>query len=78
MRYRVNVRPDGTPVEDYLARQKRFRSAALDADALQADVSARWTQLRALEEASPAEDEECAAPEYVQTPAVPARSEVYS
>ena len=78
VRYRVNVRPDGTPVEDYLARQKRFRSAALDADALQADVSARWTQLRALEEASPAEDEECAAPEYVQTPAVPARSEVYS
>ena len=78
VRYRVNVRPDGTPLEDYLARQKRFRSGALDADALQADISARWTQLQALEEASPAEDEECAAPDDEQPPAVPARTEVCS
>jgi pyruvate ferredoxin oxidoreductase beta subunit/2-oxoisovalerate ferredoxin oxidoreductase beta subunit len=78
VRYRVNVRPDGTPLEDYLSRQKRFKSGALDADVLRADISARWTQLQALEVASPAEDEECAAPEDVPTWAVPARSEVCS
>jgi pyruvate ferredoxin oxidoreductase beta subunit/2-oxoisovalerate ferredoxin oxidoreductase beta subunit len=78
VRYRVNVRPDGTPLEDYLARQKRFKSEGLDVDFLQADVSARWTQLRALEEASPAEDEECATLDDVQTPAVAVSCEVRS
>jgi pyruvate/2-oxoacid:ferredoxin oxidoreductase beta subunit/acetolactate synthase regulatory subunit len=47
-RYRVNVRPDGTPLEDYLALQKRFTGAAREADVLYAGIREQWARLEAL------------------------------
>jgi pyruvate ferredoxin oxidoreductase beta subunit/2-oxoisovalerate ferredoxin oxidoreductase beta subunit len=53
-RYRINARPDGTPVENYIARQRRYRSEALDVERLKAQVREQWAYLEALEKAFPA------------------------
>jgi pyruvate ferredoxin oxidoreductase beta subunit/2-oxoisovalerate ferredoxin oxidoreductase beta subunit len=57
-RYRVNARPDGTPLEDYLSRQRRFKSKTIDVAALRADISRQWARLDVLEAAFPAAADE--------------------
>ncbi len=53
-RYRINARPDGTPLEDYLGRQRRYKSESLDLARLKADIAAQWAYLEAMERAFPA------------------------
>ncbi len=53
-RYRINARPDGTPLEDYIKRQRRYRSATLDLDALQAQIRENWAHLETMARAFPA------------------------
>ena len=57
-RYRINARPDGTRLEDYLSRQGRFKSKALDVEAMRADTADQWYFLEAMERAFPAPDGE--------------------
>jgi len=53
-RYRVNARPDGTPLDDYLGRQGRFRAVAPALDDLRAQVERDWARLDGLARAFPA------------------------
>jgi pyruvate ferredoxin oxidoreductase beta subunit/2-oxoisovalerate ferredoxin oxidoreductase beta subunit len=54
-RYRINARPDDTPVEAYLSRQGRFRSVAPALDDLRAQVERDWARLDGLARAFPAD-----------------------
>ena len=54
MRYRINVRPDGTPLEDYFAGQRRYKSASINKDAIKAQIREQWAYLEAMEGAFPA------------------------
>ncbi|MCX6363109.1 MAG: thiamine pyrophosphate-dependent enzyme [Actinobacteria bacterium] len=47
-RYRINARADGTPLEDYLARQKRFAGVAFDVEAARTATKEKWARLEAL------------------------------
>jgi pyruvate ferredoxin oxidoreductase beta subunit/2-oxoisovalerate ferredoxin oxidoreductase beta subunit len=53
-RYRVNARPDGTPLDAYLDRQGRFRTVAPSLDDLRAQVARDWARLEALARVFPA------------------------
>ena len=57
-RYRINARPDGTILEDYLSGQGRFKSKALDPDAMRAEIADQWAFLEEMEKAFPAADDE--------------------
>ena len=48
-RYVINARPDGTPVEAYLAKQRRYKSESLDLAALKQGIAAQWRYLHAME-----------------------------
>jgi hypothetical protein len=56
LRYRINVRPDGTSLDPYLDRQRRFKSVAPVAAELQRQIERKWTQLDELARAFPADD----------------------
>jgi pyruvate/2-oxoacid:ferredoxin oxidoreductase beta subunit len=56
-RYRINARPDGTPLEEYFARQRRFTGPAKHAERLRADIAEQWARLEALAAAFPTGDE---------------------
>jgi pyruvate/2-oxoacid:ferredoxin oxidoreductase beta subunit len=56
-RYRLNARPDDTPIESYISRQRRFKSETLDVERLRAQVREQWAYLEALERQFPARDE---------------------
>ncbi len=51
-RYRINVRPDGTDVSEYLNRQRRY--ASIDIEAVRARIAAQWRYLEGLAERFPA------------------------
>lgn len=53
-RYRVNARPDGTPLESYIGRQRRYKSESFDLDALKAAIREQWSYLEAMERTFPA------------------------
>jgi pyruvate ferredoxin oxidoreductase beta subunit/2-oxoisovalerate ferredoxin oxidoreductase beta subunit len=57
-RYRINARPDGTPLEDYISRQRRYRSELLDLDLVKARINDAWAYLEAMENAFPAGEDE--------------------
>ena len=52
-RYRINARPDGTPLEDYVGLQGRFRSKNLDLDAMRASIDEQYEYLQAMEAGFP-------------------------
>jgi pyruvate/2-oxoacid:ferredoxin oxidoreductase beta subunit len=52
-RYRINARPDGTPLASYLARQRRYKSDTLDVAGLQRQIEENWAYLGAMEQAFP-------------------------
>lgn len=54
LRYRINERPDGTPVEEFVSRQRRFVTDAADAADLQSRIRDQWHRLDALEKSMPA------------------------
>lgn len=56
-RYRVNARPDGLPVEEYVMHQKRFHLSSSDASALERSIADQWRYLDAMAKAFPAESE---------------------
>ncbi len=47
-RYRINARADGTPLEAYLALQKRFAGSTLGVEGVRAGIGERWARLEAL------------------------------
>jgi pyruvate ferredoxin oxidoreductase beta subunit/2-oxoisovalerate ferredoxin oxidoreductase beta subunit len=53
-RYRIDARPDGTPLDAYLGRQGRFRTVAPSLDDLRAQVDRQWARLDELARAFPA------------------------
>ncbi|MBW7906626.1 MAG: pyruvate synthase subunit beta [Phycisphaerae bacterium] len=55
LRYRINDRPDGTPVEEYVSRQRRYTSAQIDPAVVRARVAEQWRCLEALATAFPAD-----------------------
>ena len=59
VRYRINVRPDGTPLTEYVDRQRRYTGAKIDTEVLTRYVEAQWRYLEAMAAAFPA-NEECA------------------
>jgi len=54
-RYRINVRPDGLPVEAYTSHQRRYNAAMLDPKLVERQVKRQWERLEALEWAFAAE-----------------------
>ncbi|HVP12691.1 MAG TPA: thiamine pyrophosphate-dependent enzyme, partial [Phycisphaerae bacterium] len=54
-RYRINVRPDGLPVEEYMKRQRRYRAAKIDPAVMRAQIEKQWRYLNAMAEMFPAE-----------------------
>lgn len=58
LRYRINAEPDGTPVEEYTSRQKRYTRAEVDPDHLREQIAAQWKRLRGLAEMFPAGSDE--------------------
>ncbi|MFQ5429186.1 MAG: thiamine pyrophosphate-dependent enzyme [Phycisphaerae bacterium] len=44
-RYRINQRPDGSSIDDYITRQRRFRAACEDPSRLQARIDQQWRYL---------------------------------
>ncbi|MGD8451437.1 MAG: thiamine pyrophosphate-dependent enzyme [Phycisphaerae bacterium] len=54
VRYRINERPDGTPLEDYLAGQRRYKSETIDAESIKTQIREKWAYLEAMERAFPA------------------------
>ncbi|MBI4718060.1 MAG: pyruvate synthase subunit beta [Planctomycetes bacterium] len=55
VRYRINVRPDGTPVDQYVAGQRRYTGIHTDGSALHARIDEQWRLLNVLAEAFPAD-----------------------
>jgi pyruvate/2-oxoacid:ferredoxin oxidoreductase beta subunit len=58
VRYRINVRPDGTPLEDYLSRQRRYKSESIAVSGMKAQIREQWAYLEAMERAFPATKDE--------------------
>jgi pyruvate/2-oxoacid:ferredoxin oxidoreductase beta subunit len=56
-RYRINARPDDTPLEDYLLRQKRFALKTPDVEAMRAAVAEQRAYLDAMASAFPFEQQ---------------------
>jgi pyruvate/2-oxoacid:ferredoxin oxidoreductase beta subunit len=52
-RYRINARPDGTDVREYLKRQRRYASALTHVDAVNGRIKAQWDFLDAMERQFP-------------------------
>jgi pyruvate/2-oxoacid:ferredoxin oxidoreductase beta subunit len=53
-RYRINARPNGTALEDYLSHQGRFRTPSFDLAATRAAIAEQWAYLDAMAAAFPA------------------------
>jgi pyruvate/2-oxoacid:ferredoxin oxidoreductase beta subunit len=58
VRYRINLRPDGTPLEDYLGRQRRYKSETIDVNGMKAQIRDNFAALEAMERAFPAAKDE--------------------
>ena len=54
----ASPRPDGTLLEDYISRQKRYKSDLLDLELLKTRINEQWAYLEAMERAFPAEKTE--------------------
>jgi pyruvate ferredoxin oxidoreductase beta subunit/2-oxoisovalerate ferredoxin oxidoreductase beta subunit len=54
-RYRINQRPDGTPIEHYIERQRRYTHLAADPEPLARFVRQQWDYLDAMAAAFPAD-----------------------
>ncbi len=55
-RYRINARPDATPLDAYLGRQRRFASGADAANELRPQIEREWAHLEELARTFPADD----------------------
>ncbi|MEE9194893.1 MAG: thiamine pyrophosphate-dependent enzyme, partial [Alphaproteobacteria bacterium] len=57
-RYRINERPDGLAIEEYMKHQRRYRAASVDPSALKARIEQQWQVLNAMAEMFPADQGE--------------------
>ncbi len=57
-RYRLNARPDGTPLEQYVSKQRRYRSETLDLDAMKREIDSQWAYLNTVARTFPAAEGE--------------------
>ncbi len=55
VRYRINERPDGLPVEEYMKHQRRYQAASVDPAVIKLRIEQQWRLLNALAEMFPAE-----------------------
>ena len=55
VRYRINEQPDGTPVEEYVTRQRRYTKVPTDATQLKSYIEDQWRYLDAMAKAFPME-----------------------
>jgi pyruvate ferredoxin oxidoreductase beta subunit/2-oxoisovalerate ferredoxin oxidoreductase beta subunit len=55
-RYRINARPDATPLEEYADRQRRYASSTIDVSVVRKHIDAQWGYLAAMERTFPAGD----------------------
>ena len=53
-RYRINARPDGTDVSEYVSHQRRYAGGALDAEVARSRIAAQWRFLETMAERFPA------------------------
>lgn len=53
-RYRINMRPDGTSVEDYVSKQRRYKAVVSDPAPLKEFISRQWRYLDGMADAFPA------------------------
>lgn len=57
VRYRINVRPDSTPLGQYAERQRRYTGAKIHTRIVSRHIEAQWRFLDAMAKAFPAEEE---------------------
>lgn len=55
VRYRINERPDGTPVDEYIAHQRRYTKLPANSEPLKVFIEDQWRYLNAMEKAFPAD-----------------------
>jgi len=55
LRYRINVEPDGTPIEEYTRRQRRYQSETISHEHIRAAIAAQWHYLRTMARNFPAD-----------------------
>ena len=55
LRYRINERPDGTSVEEYMSRQQGYTKATADTELLKSFIEDQWRYLEAMAKAFPAD-----------------------
>lgn len=58
LRYRINVRPDGTPVQEYVSRQRRYKSIEAAVEILNATIKDQWYYLDAMAKTFPAGEDD--------------------
>ncbi|MFQ5591362.1 MAG: thiamine pyrophosphate-dependent enzyme [Phycisphaerae bacterium] len=58
IRYRINERPDGSDVTEYISRQRRYKAQVDDPTILRGEIQARWEQLTALAKVFPADSDD--------------------
>ncbi len=58
VRYRINMRPDGTPVDEYIGKQRRYKAVAADPAPLNAFITEQWRYLDGMAKAFPATRED--------------------
>lgn len=58
MSYRINRRPDGTRIEEYASRQRRYTSSKIDAAVLESHVAQQWQYLEGMARGFPAHREQ--------------------
>lgn len=54
IRYRINLRPDGKPVEDYVKKQRRYKQVVGNPEPLKQYIEQQWAYLDGMERAFPA------------------------
>lgn len=56
VRYRINARPDGTPLETYASKQRRYSAKGVNTAHIAEHIAAQWRMLKGLERAFPTSD----------------------
>lgn len=55
IRYRINEHPDGSPIEEYVSRQRRYTSVSVDPEAIKRRIAEQWAYLDGMAKAFPAD-----------------------
>lgn len=58
LRYRINVRPDGVPLEEYALRQRRYTRSSMDLADMNREIDRQWAHLDAMARMFPADNKD--------------------